>query len=175
MKKHILIYGGIAGTIVTLLMLIMISYMSHCEGSLDFDTSMWLGYATMLLAFSLVFVGTRNYRNNHLNGVISFGKAFQVGILIVLTASTIYVLAWLVYYFTMKPDFMQEYGAHMMEQFKASGASPAEVEQQMKEMQEFSVMYDNPIFNGLVTYMEILPPGILVTLISSLSLRRKAA
>lgn len=175
MKKTILIYGGIAGAIVTSLMLIMISYMSHCEGSLDMNTSMLLGYASMLLAFSLVFVGTRNYRNNYLSGVISFGKAFKISMLIVLTASTVYVLGWLAYYFTFKPDIMQDYATFLLDELKSSGASAAEIERQTKEMKEFAVMYEKPIFNALMTYMEILPPGIIVSLITSLILRRKAA
>ncbi len=174
MKKNILIHGLISGAIVSGLMLFMISYMSHCEGSLDFDTSMLLGYASMLLAFSLVFVGTRTYRNNQGNGFISFGKAFKIGFLIVLVGSTVYVLAWLIYYFTVQPDFIQEYSSYMLEQLEASGASPAEIERQTAEMADFGRMYQNPLFNALMTYMEILPVGLLVTLVSSLILKRKA-
>lgn len=174
MKKNILVYGLIAGSVVSGLMLSMINYMSHCEGSLDFDSSMLLGYASMLLAFSMVFVGIRNYRNHYNEGVISFGKAFKVGILIVLTASTVYVLTWLIYYFSAKPDFIQEYSAYMLDQLKADGASQAEIERQTAEMAEFAGMYENPLFNALMTYMEILPVGLLVTLISSLILKRKA-
>src|SRR5215210_668865 len=91
MKKNILIYGLIAGVIVSVLMLLSMNYISHCEGNVDYTTSMVIGYASMLLAFSLVFVGIRNYRDKYNGGVISFGKAFKIGILIVLIASTMYV------------------------------------------------------------------------------------
>ena len=173
MKKNILVYGLIAGLAVAAPMLFMVNYMSHCEGNMDYDSSMVLGYAVMLIAFSLVFVGIRNYRNNHLNGYISFGKAFKVGFMIVLVASTIYVAAWLVDYFFFIPDFGEKYTAHMLEELKASGASAAEIKKQTEEMAWMSTLYKNPFFNALVTYTEILPVGIIVTLISALILKRK--
>src|ERR1017187_9822075 len=72
---------------------------------------MLIGYASMLVALSLVFVGIRNYRDKYNNGVISFGKAFKIGIMIVLIASTIYVVAWLIDYFFFIPDFMEKYSS----------------------------------------------------------------
>ena len=95
MKRNILIYGSIAGVVVSVLMLITVNTLSHCKGNVSYDTSMLIGYASMLIAFSLVFVGIRNYRDKYNGGVISFGNAFKIGILIVLIASTIYVFAWL--------------------------------------------------------------------------------
>lgn len=175
MKKNILIYGLIAGAIVSTLMLYMVNYYSHCEGDVDYNTSMLLGYASMLIAFSLVFVGIRNYRNKYNGGVISFGKAFKIGGLIVLIASTVYVVAWLIDYFYFIPDFLEKYSAHMLEELKASGASQAEIDSQTKEMAVMATKYKNPFFNAMVTYMEILPVGLVVTLISSLILKRKVA
>ena len=61
----------------------------------------------------------------------------------------------------------------MVDELKASGASAAEIEKQTTEMAEFGEMYKNPFFNALMTYMEILPVGLIVTLISSLILKRK--
>ncbi|MNV33981.1 hypothetical protein D3C71_1253810 [compost metagenome] len=54
-----------------------------------------------------------------------------------------------------------------------SGASAAEIAKQSKEMNEFMVSYQNPFFNAAVTYMEILPVGILFALITALVMRRK--
>lgn len=175
MKKNILVYGLISGLIVSTLMLLSINNLSHCEGNVDMGTSMLIGYASMLLAFSLVFVGIRNYRDKYNNGIISFGKAFKIGILIVLIASTMYVVAWQIDYFYFIPDFMDKYSAHSINELKASGASQAEIDKQVKEMADFAIMYQNPFFNALMTYMEILPVGLLVTLICSFILKRKPA
>jgi hypothetical protein len=48
------------------------------------------------------------------------------------------------------------------------------MESKSKEMANFAVMYKNPFFNAMMTYMEILPVGLVVTLISSLILKRTA-
>ncbi|MBV9961741.1 MAG: DUF4199 domain-containing protein [Parafilimonas sp.] len=175
MTKNIIIYGLIAGIIVSVVMLLGMTYLSHCKGNVDYNTSMLIGYASMLIAFSLVYVGIHNYREKYNGGVISFGKAFKIGILIVLIASTMYVIAWLIDYFFFIPDFMDNYSAHMLDKLKASGASQAEIDKQTKEMADFAIMYKNPFFNAMMTYVEILPVGLIVTLISSIILKRKVA
>lgn len=174
MTKNILIYGLVAGIIVSIIMLSTVNYISYCEGNVDYNTSMLIGYASMLLAFSLVFVGIRNYRNKYNGGIISFGKAFKTGILIVLLASTIYVVAWLIDYFFFIPDFAEKFTAHMLNDLKESGATQTEIDKQTAEMAEFARMYKNPFFNAMMTYAEILPVGVVVTLISSAILKRTA-
>jgi len=68
---------------------------------------------------------------------------------------------------------MEKYGAQEIENMKTSGATMTEIESKAKEMAEFTKMYKNPFFNAMMTYAEILPVGLIVTLISSLILKRK--
>ncbi len=174
MKKNIIIYGLIAGIVVSILMLFSINYISHVDGKVDYNTSLLIGYASMLIAFSLVYVGIRNYRDKYNGGVISFGKAFKIGITIVLIASTIYVVAWLIDYFFFIPDFMEKFSAQELDELKASGASQIEIDKETIKMANMVKMFKNPLFNAMMTYAEILPVGLIVTLISSLILKRKA-
>ena len=174
MKKNIIIYGLIAGVIVSTFMLLSINYISHVEGKVDYNTSLLIGYASMLIAFSLVYVGIRNYRDKYNGGVISFGKAFKIGIMIVLIASTIYVVAWLIDYFFFIPDFMEKFSAQELDKLKASGASQIEIDKETIKMENMVKMFKNPLFNAMMTYAEILPVGLVVTLISSLILKRKS-
>jgi len=174
MKKNIIIYGLIAGIVVSILMLFSINYISHVDGKVDYSTSLLIGYASMLIAFSLVYVGIRNYRDKYNGGVISFGKAFKIGITIVLIASTIYVVAWLIDYFFFIPDFMEKFSAQELDELKASGASQIEIDKETIKMANMVKMFKNPLFNAMMTYAEILPVGLIVTLISSLILKRKA-
>ena len=174
MKKNIIIYGLIAGIIVSILMLFSINYISHVDGKVDYNTSLLIGYASMLIAFSLVYVGIRNYRDKYNGGVISFGKAFKTGSMIVLIASTIYVIAWLIDYFFFIPDFMEKFSAQELDELKASGASQIEIDKETIKMANMVKMFKNPLFNAMMTYAEILPVGLIVTLISSLILKRKA-
>src|SRR4026208_414163 len=131
MKTNILIYGLIAGIVVAILMVFNINYIGK-SGKVSYETSLLLGYASMLIACSLVYVGIRNYRDKYNGGIISFGKAFKVGILIVLIAATFYVVAWLIEYYFFIPDFMDGYSAHVIDELKASGATQIEIDEKTK-------------------------------------------
>jgi Protein of unknown function (DUF4199) len=165
MKKTIIICGVIGGLIVTSWMLVaMAGFLKDPE----FWGSMLLGYTTMLVAFSLIFVGVKNSRDKYNNGVISFGKAFKIGLMITLVASTMYVVVWMIDYYFFIPDFYEKYAAHLLVKLKASGASPAEIQKQVADTQNYGKMYKNPFFNALITYCEILPVGLIVSLIAAL-------
>jgi hypothetical protein len=127
----------------------------------------------MVVAFAFMFVGIKNFRDKYNGGVVSFGKAFRIGLYIALIASTMYVLVWLVEYYFFVPDFMEKYTACTMRDARASGASEAELTEKAAEMAKFTEMYKNPVWVVLITYAEILPVGLLIALISALILKRK--
>jgi hypothetical protein len=170
MKKNVLVFGLIAGTIVSAF---MVFGMNKLMSTQNYDGSMVLGYASMIIAFSFVFVGIKNYRDKYLNGSITFGKAFMTGLWITLIASTMYVIVWAIDYHYFLPDFMDKYSAHMVEQLKSSGLPQAEMDAKLEEMKSMKEMYKNPVWFSLFTYLEILPVGLLISLISSLILKRK--
>lgn len=169
MKKIIIICGLLAGLIVAAWMLLAMSgYKSP-----NFEGSMLLGYTGMVVALSLIFVGIKSYRDKQGNGTISFGKALKMGLLITLVASTIYVIAWQIDYYFFIPDFFEKYSAHIIRDMKAHGASPAQIQQQMTDSQQTGKLYRNPLFNAMFTYIEILPVGIIMSLLAALILKRK--
>jgi len=170
MKKIVIVNGLIAGVIVAAMFLITMG-LYHKNG--NFEGGMLIGYASMLLAFSLIFVAIIRFRDKYNNGVIGFGKAFRIGLYITLIASTIYVVTWLIDYYVFIPDFADKYAASMIDKLKTSGASAAEIAKQAKEMDNFKEMYKNPVMVVLFTYLEILPVGLLLTLIASFILKRK--
>jgi hypothetical protein len=172
MKRNVLVFGLISGSIVTLMMLIGTSMMYKDP---NFQGSMIIGYASMLLAFSFIFVGIKNYRDKYNGGLITFGKAFKIGFYISLIASTMYVLTWLVCYYGFMPDFMERYSDTVINTARSSGATEAEISKKLAEMDTYKEMYKNPLFVILLTYAEILPLGILVSLICSLILKRKTS
>src|SRR4026209_1655322 len=133
MKKNIIIYGLIAGFIVSALMAINLSMASK---SGDFDNSILIGYASMVIAFSLIFVGIKNYGDKYNGGVISFGKAFKVGFFITLLASTIYVIIWLIEEHYFFPDFMDKYTANELNKLRASGISATKLASKTKELEQ---------------------------------------
>jgi hypothetical protein len=171
MKKNILIYGLISGLIVSALMAFNVS---KCSKSGNFESSILVGYATMIIAFSLIFVGIKNYRDKYNGGIISFGKAFRMGLFITLIASTIYVIVWMIEEPLFFPDFMEKYTAFEINKLRSSGISATELANETKKLEQAKEMYKNPFLRILMTYAEILPVGLVVTLISSLILKRKS-
>lgn len=171
MKKTIITYGLIAGIIVTAFM----AYGAYAmDKNPDFEGSMILGYTGMLVAFSFVFIGIKNYRDKHNNGVITFGKALKIGALISLIASTIYVGVWLLEYYFLYPDFMEKYSDVMMKKMDKTTMTAAEIKSKMEEIEMYKEMYKNPLWIILLTYGEILVPiGLLVPVISALILKKK--
>lgn len=144
-----------------------------CYKDPDFHGSMVLGYTSMLVAFSFVFIGIRNQREKYNGGAITFGKAFLTGSYIALIASTLYVITWLVIYYNFMSDFMEKYSAHVLKQSADGGATAAELEQQAAQMATYKNLYKSPLGVVLLTYMEVLPLGLIVSLISALILKKK--
>ena len=170
MKKTILTFGLISGAITSLMMAITVPF-AHKIGN---NQALILGYTTMVLSFLLVFFGIRSYRDNAGNGQITFAKAFAVGICITLISCIFYVVTWEIIYFNFMPDFMDQYGAHVVERLRASGASAAAVQAKIVEMNKFKEQYKNPFFNAAMTFIEPFPVGLVITLISAGFLRKKA-
>ncbi|MGN7986801.1 DUF4199 domain-containing protein [Pedobacter sp. 22226] len=170
MKKNVIVFGLIAGIIVSVLMVFSIS---RCYNDPSLEHSMLIGYASMVLAFSFIFVGIKNYRDKYNDGLITFGKALKIGLLISLIASTIYVIVWLIDFYVFIPDFMDRYVAQALREAKESGASATELANKAKELASGKEMYKNPVMVILFTYMEILPVGILISFVAALILKRK--
>ncbi len=57
---------------------------------------------------------------------------------------------------------------------RADGASAAALEAERQKMAEFKELYANPLINVGITFMEVFPVGLIVTLVSAAILRRKA-
>lgn len=168
MKRVVLTFGLISGVIIAGLMWLMLAVMKAGFTS----HSLLMGYATMIIALSLVFFGIKSYRDNN-GGKITFFKGLQIGILISLISAVCYGISWEAYYRTGGADFMQQYTAQYIEQMRAKGSSEEEIAKTQKDMDQMGEMYKNFFVRFGMTLMEILPVGIVVTLISAGLLRRK--
>ena len=170
MKKVILVNGIIAGLIVSTLMILSAIYYTKTG---EIENGMIYGFASMILAFSFIFVGIKAFRDKYNGGLISFGKAFKIGFLIALIASSFYVVTWLIEYFYFFTDFTDVYTAEILAKAKAAGATETELAKESAKMAKYSEMYKNPFFNALITYTEILPLGLVISLISAFFLKKK--
>ena len=172
MKRVVLVFGLLSGLIVAALMAINI-YLCYDGQVMNMGTgSMIIGFLSMIIAFSLIYVAIKNYRDKQNGGYVSFGKAFKIGLIIALIASTMYVVVWAIMYNFFFPDFMEVYSQQVLDK-AAANSTPVELEQKRAEMAQYKEWYKNPVFFTLLTYTEILPIGIVVALISALILKRK--
>lgn len=164
--KYALIYGGISGAIVVTIIsaTIALDLPSHA-------TSMWVGYLIMLAALSLIFVGTKRYRDVECGGVIRFGRAFGLGLGMAAVGALVYVIGWEAYLAASGKDFMAEYSAGIIEGMRSEGATQAALDAKAAEMRDLAESYRNPLFRMPLTFIEIFPVGLLVALVSAGLLR----
>ncbi len=168
MRRTVLTFGLIAGVILSIMMLATLPFMDR----IGFDRGEVIGYTTMVLAFLLIFFGVRSYRDNVAGGFVSFGRAFSVGALIAVVASVCYVATWELIYYKLAPDFVAKYQAYTIEQARASGESQAAIDKRVADMQRFAELYKNPAINVAITFIEPLPVGLVIALVSAGILRR---
>ena len=170
MKKIVLTFGLISGAIMSGLMTVIMVFAHQTNPS----SGMIIGYTIMVLSFLLVFFGIRSYRENVGDRYISFGRAVGVGFLIMLISCICYVATWEVVYHKVMPDFGEKYLAQSIERVKASGKSPQEIENEIQNMRSMMQLYNsNILVNIAFTLLEPLPPGLVMTLLSALILRKR--
>lgn len=169
MKKIVLTFGLISGALMAIFMFSTMPFLDR----IGMDRMVFVVYTWMVLAFMLVFFGIRSYRENLGNGAITFGRAFAVGILITVISSLCYVLAWQILYYNFMPDFFEKYSAHVIEKARASGATPEALQAQTQEMDQMKQLFKNPFLHVAFVFIEPFPVGLVITLVSSLILRKK--
>lgn len=168
MLRPILTYGLIAGLIVTL----PFAWMAIADAPEAWiEGGMLLGFLTMIVALSTVFVGVKHYRDKVLGGAIKFGPALAVGLGISAVASVMYVIGWELAMAASDFDFGAVYAQSMVDAARGSGASEAELRKVVQDAESFRQSYANPLFRLPMSFIEIFPVGILISLISAALLR----
>jgi len=175
MRKVTLIFGLLSGAIISIFMIIGLVLFE--KGVMTMNFSALVGYGTMVIALSMVFFGIKSYRDNYQNGAIGFWKGVQVGLFISLIASFMYALTWETYMQARPASaaaFIEKCTESAINKMKENGDPPDKIDQQIKELDHMMNLYRNPVFRfGFTMLVEILPVGIVITLISAALLRKK--
>ena len=167
MSRIILKFGLAAGLIVAVPMCLLVANAEPGSAA----TSHFVGYLIMLLALSLIFFAVKRVRDQDLGGVIRFVPALMVGLGTSVVAGVIYVVAWEITLAATDFAFIDAYSSAAIEAARAKGGSPGEIEAVVAQMAEFREQYSNPLFRVPVTFIEIFPVGVLISLISAALLR----
>lgn len=172
MKRTVLVWGLISGAVAVCIQWIV--YSLCYRGYMSIDDS-YVGYAGMLITFSMVFFGIKSYRDNYGGGMITFWKGVKIGLLITLIASVIHAVGWLIYD-TVNPDFkdffIQKYTEIKTAQLPdpADQAAAAAISE---EVEMLKMIYSNRLLNFVLMAVFLLPVGFVVTLVSAALLRKK--
>ena len=168
MLKRIFHYGLIGGLIVGA---IMFGLVVATKGRPPLQWGMAIGYASMLLALSTVFVAIRKYRDEERGGVVGFLPALLLGLGVSFVAGVVYVLAWEATLAWTGMDFAGDYANALIEQQKARGLDGADFDRFVAGMEQFKQDYANAPYRWSMTFAEIFPVGVLVSLLSAALLR----
>lgn len=137
----------------------------------DMQTGAVIGYTSMLVALSFIFIAVKRHRDRNLGGVIKFLPAFGMGLGVTLVAGLFYVAAWEAALSVTKMDFGAEYAKHLVATKERAGASAEDLAAAKAEAEKFARQYADPLFRIPMTLVEILPVGVLVSLVSAGLLR----
>ena len=167
MKKTVLRYALYSA--ITMVILFTISFLLF--RGFGYAGQEVVGYASIIISQLFVFFAIKHYRDRHNGGQVSFGKGMKVGLLIVLVPSFIFGLFSVLYATVIDPDFNNKYYNQQLAELQKS-LPPAEFEKQRAIMESQKAMFDNPAFNFILMFLTVFVIGVIITVISSLILRR---
>lgn len=168
MFRTILPFGVAAGLIVAVPMFSALVYEPSPEAT---TSSQLFGYSIMVVALSLIFIAVKRYRDRELGGIIKFLPAFLVGLGVSAVAAVVYVVGWEITLRLTNFGFVESYATGMVDAVRNKGGSQAEIEKAIVDMANFRQMYANPLMRLPITFIEIFPVGVVISLISAALLR----
>ncbi len=165
--RYAAIYGLLSGGVIIATLITGIIFADR----LKVTTTEWFGYLVMLVALTFIFVGVKRYRDVDRGGVIGFGRALGLGLMITLVAGIVYVLVWEVYQAFTNYAFINDYVDGIRRAKQAAGMSGTALAHAMAPVEEMRKNYANPLFRLPMTFMEIAPVGVIVSLVSAALVR----
>ncbi len=132
----------------------------------------WLGYLIMLIAFSAIYVAVVRYREEVQGGVLRFSTGLWVGLAISLIASLAYLSGWELYLFLTDYSFASEYVDTVIAAQQANGVDEVALQNLRADMDEFADAYSYFPFRAAMSFVEIFPVGLLVSVVSAAILKK---
>jgi hypothetical protein len=166
--RLIAIYGTVGGLIVAVPMVVLMTVLTAQTAP---KNGAVYGYLTMIIALTTVFLGIKHYRDRVLGGAIKFGPALLVGLGISAVASLIYVIGWEISLAVSGFDFPASYARSMLAAARAKGASAEQLQKVAADAATFARLYAHPLYRWGVTFLEMFPVGVLISVISAALLR----
>ncbi len=173
MKNNAVKFGIIAGLITATFTVIGGLLMANGSNDIGYKNSEILGFSGIFLAFSMIVVAMIKERQIA-GGFISYKNTFMVGLKISLITSAFYVAAWMIM-IAIYPQILEMMFAMMEKNLMASELSPEDLKDQLDQMTKWKGYYANPFMKAIMTFMEIFPIGLIISLIAAIFIQKKPA
>ncbi len=167
MKPVVFRYGLYSAIIIIVLGAIHLAFLDQT----GFAVGEVIGYLTITIAMIFVFLGIKHYRDRVNGGRLTFGQGMKLGLLIVLVPSLAFGLLDIFYTNVIDPGFFQNYLDYQITEVRKNYSGEA-AETRIEKMRADMEMFKNPIWGFLFMFLTVFVIGVVVTIISSLTLRR---
>lgn len=167
MKKTILrfgLYSTITICVLSFLIWALVDAVDNTTGEI-------IGYSSMIVSLIFVYFGIKHFRDKENNGIVKFGKALLIGILISLMAALAFGILDVIYVKFINPEFMAEYYDGMLEQAESLPADEFEIRK--AELASERETFSNPFAHFLLMSMMVFIIGFIISLLSAFILQRK--
>jgi uncharacterized membrane protein (DUF485 family) len=132
-----------------------------------------IGLASFLIMFLILFFFTKAYRNNEMNGIISFKQAFQFAMLVIVFSIIITTVYNYIFYTLIDPEYMKNLMAVMqqktMDYMEKVGAPEAQIEKTIERFSEIPTIWKTlrqGVISGVIA-------GTIISLIVAAIVKKK--
>ena len=126
----------------------------------------------MVMSFSPVYFGIKKARNASEERKIKFFEAIKIGLTIVLIASLVYIVGWMLYYELIGESFMEANHAKMMAEMEKTSQSAEAIAQRKEMLENVRSDFAKPFKRIAYGFQEVLPLGTIIAFISAFVLKR---
>lgn len=169
MKRAIIKNGLIA--VAILMGIQLVAYIIYgAPDSSNFDVDEIVGYISIVLCLSFVFLGIRESRIQ--SGKTSFLNDLGVGAAIAAFPSFAFGIYSVIYYKWINPNFLEEYGAHQLNKMKAN-LGPEEFKAAEAQLASDMALWDSVGMQFFIMFMTVFVIGLIISVLSSLFFQLK--
>ncbi|MCB0396689.1 MAG: DUF4199 domain-containing protein [Flavobacteriales bacterium] len=159
-----LFYGGIFGLISVASSLIF--YMLGLFGA---KGTGWVGYILMI---GMIVIAIKNYRDQHLNGYISYGHSLGTGVLVSVIGGLIGSLFMFLMLTVIDPELMDFFKQQAESQ--ALERNPSMTDEELAQAMKAAEMFMSPVVFFVAGVIGSAFMGLLFSLIISIFLQKKS-
>ena len=128
-----------------------------------------LGYLGLIILIAGLAIAMKNYRDNILEGILPFGKAFGFGILIVLFSALIGTIYAYLLYEVIDPGLLERMREFQADKMLERGLTEDQVEQAL----ELSKRFMKPVLLFITGLVGNLLVGVVISLIMAAIFRKE--